>query len=443
MDDGFYFEIAFIILLILLNGVFAAAEIAVVTASRGRLQSLVEGGDRRAAAALRLKADPDRFLSTVQIGVTAVGTLASAVGGVAAIERLEPIFAAFPWSWARAIAEPAAVVLVVFVISYASLVVGELVPKALAVRHAEVLTLHLAPLIERLSRVVRPAVAALTASSHLVLRLLGRPATDATPFHTLDDLRAIVREAEEQGVVREDVVSGALAFHERHVREIMTPRLRVKALPAHSTPDETLRIVRETRHSRLPLYRSSLDDVTGFVYVSDVYEAILAGGTLDLGSLAHRALMVPGNKAATALLAEMREQQIQIALVVDERGTLLGIVTLEDLVEVIVGRVPDERGQGERLIRRIDPNVIEVDGSVPIHRLMDERIRLPHSTTYTTIGGLVLERLGSFPKPGQHVDVLPYRLTVTSVEGPRIASIRIQRVEAPATSGPALRAGSE
>lgn len=322
MADGFYFEIAFIVLLILLNGVFAAAEIAVVTASRGPLQGLADAGDRRAAAALRLKGDPDRFLATVQIGVTAVGTLASAVGGVAAIERLEPLFAALPWSSARAIAEPAAVILVVFMISYASLIIGELVPKALAVRHAEALTLHLAPVIDRLSRVARPAVAALTASSHFVLRLLGRSDVGGTPIHTLDDLRAIVREAEEQGIVREDVVSGALAFHERHVREIMTPRPKVKALPVTATPDEALRVVRGTRHSRLPLYRASLDDVTGFVYVSDVYEAVLAGGALDLESLAHRVLMVPGNKTATALLAEMREQQIQIALVVDERGTL-------------------------------------------------------------------------------------------------------------------------
>ena len=436
MDDGFYFEIAFVLLLILLNGVFAAAEIAVVTASRGRLQALAESGDRRAVAALRLKSDPDRFLATVQIGVTAVGTLASAVGGVAAIERLEPLFAALPWSWARTIAEPAAVILVVFVISFASLVVGELVPKALAVRHAEVLALQLAPVIDRLSRVAGPAVGALTASSHLVLRLLGRSTAGVTPFHTLDDLRAMVREAEEQGIVREDVVSGALAFHERLVREIMTPRPRVKALPITATPDEALRLVRGTRHSRLPLYRASLDDATGFVYVSDVYESVLAGGALDLESLAHRVLMVPGNKAATALLAEMREEQIQFSLVVDERGTLLGIVTLEDLVEVIVGQIPDERRPREEPIRRIGPDVIEVNGSVPIHRLVDERIRLPQSTTYTTVGGLILQRLGSFPKAGQRVDVPPYRLTVTSVEGARIVAIRIERVEAHAEAGP-------
>jgi putative hemolysin len=374
--------------------------------------------------------------------VTAVGTLASAVGGVAAIERLEPIFAALPWSWARTIAEPAAVVLVVFVISYASLVVGELVPKALAVRHAEVLTLHLAPVIDRLSRVARPAVAALTASSHLVLRLLGRSAVGVTPFHTLDDLRAIVREAEEQGVVREDLVSGALSFQERHVREVMTPRPRVKALPVSANPGEALRIVREGRHSRLPLCRASLDDVTGFVYASEVYESILTGGPLDLESLAHRILMVPGNKAATALLAEMRQQQVQIALVVDERGTVLGIVTVEDLVEVIVGRIPDDREEREESIRTIGPDVIEVDGSVPIHRLVDEGVRLPQSPTYTTVGGLVLERLGSFPKPGQHVDVPPFRLTVTSLDGTRITGVRIERQEAAAEkTEPAVRSG--
>jgi len=173
-DDGFLLELALIGLLILLNAFFAGAEIAVVSARTARLRGLAEEGDRRAAAALRLKEDPDRFLATVQIGVTLVGTLASAVGGVAAIEKLEPAIAALPWPWLRVAAEPIAVGIVVFTIAYLSLVVGELVPKSLAVRHAETIALRVAPIVEGISRVARPAVSALTASARVLLRLLGQ-----------------------------------------------------------------------------------------------------------------------------------------------------------------------------------------------------------------------------------------------------------------------------
>jgi magnesium and cobalt exporter, CNNM family len=427
MDDGFYVEIALVVVLIVLNGVFSAAEIAIISASRGRLQSLAEAGDRRAAAALSLKSDPDRFLATVQIGVTALGTLASAIGGVAAIERLEPVLARLQWPWAQAAAEPVAVGLVVLTIAYASLVVGELVPKALAVRHAEALTLSLAPKIDRLSRAARPAVSVLTASSGLVLRLLGRSARDVKPFHTLDDLRAFIREAEEQGVVRNDVVRGAVEFHERQIREVITPRPRVKALPSRATLAEALRLVRESGHSRLPVYHSSLDDATGFVYAREIYEAALADGPFDLAALARPLLMVSAKKAATDLLSEMRQGRVQMALVVDERGTVLGIATLEDLLEVIVGEIHDEGEQEEERVRRVGPDALEVDGTLAIHQINDEqRTRLPESARYTTVAGLVLDRLETLPHPGQQVDVPPYRMTVTAIDGARISKVRIE-----------------
>ena len=182
-DDAILLELALIGVLILVNAFFAGAEIAIISARTARLRSLAEDGNPRAAAALRLKEDPDRFLATVQVGITLVSTLASAVGGVAAIERLEPWIATVPWPWLRALAEPLAVAAVVFAIAYLSLVVGELVPKSLAVRHAETLALWVAPVIEWTSRLAGPAVSALTASSRLLLRLVGQKGTDPLPFH--------------------------------------------------------------------------------------------------------------------------------------------------------------------------------------------------------------------------------------------------------------------
>jgi putative hemolysin len=439
-DDGFLIELGLVGVLIVLNGFFAAAEIAIVSARRSRLQALADEGKRGAQAALRLKADPDRFLATVQVGVTVVSTLASAVGGVAAIERLEPLIASMSIPWARQIAEPAAVGLVVFGIAYLSLVVGELVPKSLAVRNAEVLAVRMAPLIETLSRVSSRAIAVLTASSRLCLRLLGRKEAAFQPFHTLEDLRAIAEEAQEQGVVHGDLVSGAVGFHDRQVREVLTPRIRIEALSASADLQEAVRIVRASGHSRFPVYREVLDDVLGFVYARDVYDAVLDGVPLDLAAVARQTLVVSLTKAATALLAEMRKSGIPLALAVDEHGSLAGLVTIEDLVEVIVGEIQDEHANVHDRVTRLPGGVIEAEGSIPLHELNeDHELGLPESSSYVTLAGLVLDRLGSMAKPGDTVQIPPYVLTVLEVDDRRVSSVRIETTEAGAPAGAEAR----
>jgi putative hemolysin len=437
-DDGLLVELVLIGVLILMNAFFAGAELAVVSARTARLRTLEEEGNKRASAVLRLKQDPDRFLATVQVGVTVVGTLASAVGGVAAIERLEPAIASLPWPWLSVAAEPIAVGVVVFAISYLSLVVGELVPKAFAVRHAEVLALWVAPIVERLSRLARPAVSLLTGSSRLLLGLAGQKAAGPAPFHTLEDLKSIAEEAGKQGVVREQLVAGAVEFHERDVREVMTPRPRIAAMPAALSPSAAVPLIRETGHSRYPVYEGQLDDVLGFVYSRDIYDAALAGSELRLSDLVRPAISVTPGKPATELLEQMRRQGVHVALVVDEHGSLEGLVTLEDLIEVIVGQIRDEHRSQIPLVKPLGEGRVEVDGSVPIHELDAEHgLELPESEGYVTLAGLVLERLGQIPMPGQSVEVAPYRLTVLSLEGPRVARVRIERLdptETPATS---------
>ena len=436
-EDGFVVELALIGVLILLNAFFAGAEMAVVSARTARLRSLAEDGNPRAAAALRLKLDPDRFLATVQVGVTLVGTLASAVGGVAAIERLEPAIAALPWPWLRALAEPLAVAIVVFTIAYLSLVVGELVPKSLAVRHAETLSLWLAPAIEWISRPAGPAIALLTASSRALLRLLGQKGADPLPFHSLEDLKAIAEEAGRQGIVQEDIVAGAVEFHERDVREIMTPRPRVAALRAEATLAEAVRSIRETGHSRYPVFEGEVDNVLGFVYARDVYDAALAGSAAGLEGLVRPALSVPAGKRATELLEQMRTGGVHLALVVDEHGSLEGLVTLEDLLEVIVGQIHDEHRVPLPLVKDLGSGRFEVDGSLPIHELdTDFGLELPESSSYVTLAGLVLERLGHIPVAGQSLRVEPYRLTVLALEGRRVARVLVEPESLPAAHDP-------
>lgn len=433
-DDGFLLELALIAVLILLNGFFAAAEIAVVTVSRGRLKALADQGSRGAARVLRLREDPDRFLATVQVGITLVGTLASAVGGVAAIERLEPWLAAGPVPWARTVAEPVAVVVVVVAIAYLSLIVGELVPKSLALRHAEGLALLVAPVVDGLRVVAGPVVGFLTASSRLVLRLLGSGgARVVAPHHTRDDLRAIVEEAEEQGVVSGELVAGAIEFHEREVREVLTPRPRIRVLRRAAGPEELAATLRESGHTRYPVVEKDLDDLLGYVYGRDVFAALLRGGPVDLAPLLRQPLLVPGTKPATELLQEMRRNREQLAMVVSEHGSVEGLVTLEDLVEVIVGEIPDEAEdvQAEPRVRVISEDRLECDGSVPIHEIQAEHgLDLPESPDYVTVAGLLLDRLGRMAVPGDQVEVGPHRITALRLSGNRVERVRVEVVPA-------------
>lgn len=427
-DDGFVIEITLIALLIGINGLFAAAEMALVSARKSRLSSLAEAGDRRARAALRLKADPDRFLATIQVGITLVGTLASAVGGVAAIERLEPFLAGLPFAWAEDVAEPVAVVAVVVAITFVSLVLGELVPKSLALRDAERVALLATRGVDLVARLASPVVAVLTATSRLVLRAFGGREQPRRPFHTLEDLRAIAEEAEREGVGLGDVLSGAVEFHERQVREIMTPRARVVSLPLSADLPQALGVLSSTPHSRLPVYDRDPDDVVGMVYARDLYELALRGGALELQRLLQPVLLVPQAKPATALLEEMRRSAQPMAVVVNEHGGVDGIVTMEDLVEVIVGEIPDE-GAAAPTVRTLPGGHLEVDGATPVHELnADHMTRLPESTDYVTVAGLVLQRLGSVPRGGESVLVLPHRITVTEVQQRRIARVRIETV---------------
>jgi putative hemolysin len=431
-DEGFFIELVLVALLIAVNGFFAGAEIAIVAARRGVVERRAAEGDRRARALQRLKADPDRFLATVQIGVTVVGTLASAVGGAAAVEQLEPMLAEASPPWLARVAEPLAVGLVVFAIAYLSLVVGELFPKSLAVRHAEGLALAVARPIELFQRLTGPAVAVLTLSSRVLLRLVGQKGETRSPFVTLDDLKAMVSEAGEQGLVEPEFLHGAIEFHDRDVHEIMTPRTRVVALRAHMDVREALRVAADSGHTRFPVLDGDWDNVAGIVYARDLFPAALAGAE-SLAPLLQEPLLVPGTKGAAELLQEMRRSRQQMALVVDEHGVVAGVVTIEDLVEVIVGEIHDEHEVPERRFASLGGGVHEAEGSVPLHELESEHgLRLPRGPGYVTLAGLVLDRLGRVPEGGEAIEAGGHRLTVLAVEGRRIARVRIEPLGTPA-----------
>ncbi len=419
-------ELGLIAVLILLNGFFAGAEIAVISARRGRIQALAQAGHRGAAALVRLKADPDRFLATVQIGVTVVGTLASAVGGVAAVQRLQPMLATLPFPWLAAIAEPAAVVLVVCAISYLSLVVGELVPKSLAVRHADTLALAVARPIFVLSQASGLLVAFLTRSTRLVLAAFGQSDRVENPFHTLDDLKGFVDEAQAQGLISGDVVRGAFEVQRREARELMTPRPRMAAVPRHATFAEALRIATDSGYSRLPVYDLDTANVVGLLHARDL---LAPGRAQDSGieELIRPVLTATPPTTGLALLKRMQQERVHLAVVVDEHGATLGLVTMEDVLEAIVGEIRDERDAESEPARQLRPGVWEVEAAVSLEEMRERYgIALPSGEGFVTLAGLVLDRRGALPAVGDELIIPPYRLQVLRLEGARIARVRIE-----------------
>jgi putative hemolysin len=343
--DTLWLEVVLVATAISANGFFSGAEIALVSARIGRLAELRRLGARGAGAALALKESPESFLATIQIAITLVGALASAVGGAAAIERLTPVLAALPLPGAPAWAEPVALGLVILVITYFSLVVGELTPKAIALRSPERLSCAVAPMIAGLSRVAGWLVSVLTASTKVLLRLLGLGRVVQSPFISEEEVRYLVREGAAKGVfekVEEELVHNAFEFADTTVREVMVPRMNIVALDIQTPPDEVLRLAADSRHTRMPVYRDSIENALGIFRIRDLFRVVVRGKPVVLADLMRPPQFIPETARISAALREFQRTRQYLALAVDEYGAVVGLVTLEDVLEEIVGEIREE-----------------------------------------------------------------------------------------------------
>jgi putative hemolysin len=438
--SGILVEIAIILILILANGVFAAAEIAVVSARKGRLEQEAERGLRGAQIALDLAENPNHFLSTVQVGITLIGTLAAAFGGarlarvVAGLLQTIPMLAAY--------AQSIALGLVVILISYFSLIIGELVPKRLALQSAERIAIGLAPLMRFLGRITGPMVGFLTFSSEVVLRLLDRHQVEETPI-TEDDVLALVREGTEDGsleAAEADLISSVFTFTQRTVRTIMTPRTQVIAVDVARPFGEILRLVTESGFSRIPVYEDSLDTVVGIIHVRDVLRALGQSPPPEVRSLLRPPIYIPEGQRAVVAFQHLKQQRSGLALVVDEYGQIAGIVTMEDVLEELVGDISDEGQPSEQaIVRRADGTYL-VDGLLPFVDLQ-ARLRLPNAEAvqemhdFETVAGFVIALLGRMPVVGDTVEWEHYRFEVVDLDGHRIDKILLRP--------PIVRAGDQ
>ncbi len=396
-------ELIAILVLILLNGVFSGAEIAILTIRDTRLQQLVEAGSRRARAVADLRNQPERFLATVQIGITVVGAAAAALGGAtiattlsAGVQQLGvPV----------GIADVAALTVVVAVISYASIVLGELVPKSLALRHAESYALMIGPPLWTLAWLIRPMVHLLTASSNLILRPFGDRTTFTESRFSPEELQELVEQAGKTGALDEgtsEIASRALDFGLLTAGEIMLPRNRIDGIPKTATPEEVKQVFLETGHSRMPVYDGTLDNVVGYVTAKDVLALTWERGLIVLDDTIRPPLFLPESTRATQVLEEMRSRRTAIAFVVDEHGGLSGLLTLRDLIEEVLGTLStDEDTPAEELIRPEGPGRVLVRGHAPIREINRELgADLPEDEDYSTIAGLCLALAGGIPQRG-------------------------------------------
>jgi putative hemolysin len=432
--ETLWLEVGLILFLILANGFFAAAEIAVIATRKSRLDTLVEKGVRSAAIVARLKNEPDRFLATVQIGVTVVGTLASAVGGAAAIEYLKPVVESLPIPGIAQWAQILAVVVVAMPIAYLSLVIGELVPKSLALRYSEQIALFVARPIDFLSRLTSIPVKILTASSNVVLRLFGGKSAEGASFISEEEVKSLIREGAARGIFGEtekELIHSVFEFVDTPVKAVMVPRTEIHALDINAPAEEVLRSFIESGFSRIPVYEGEMDQIVGFLYNKDVFRAFQEKGNFRIRDLMHRPFFVPSSLPISQLLKEMQRRRISMAMVVNEFGEIEGLATIEDLLEEIVGEIRDESDREERgPVERLPDGSMVIQGSALLKDLKsDYHLPFEESPDYMTLAGFVLAKLKRIPRGGEKVEYNGYRLTIVDMEGRRIVKVKLEAAD--------------
>ncbi len=417
-------ELVIALFLVALNGVFALSELAIVSARRVRLKAMAEQGRTGANTALALMEDSGRFLSTVQIGITLVGILAGAFSGAALGDKLTQIF--LDHGMPPGAAEPLGYGLVIGLITYLSIVVGELVPKQLALRHPEGIACAVAPMMLVLSKIAAPAVWLLNASTSLIFSLFG-PASDDGSTVTEEELKMLVGEAESAGVIEEEerrMISGVLRLGDRPVRGLMTPRTDVDWIDLDDDDDEIRTLLIETPHSRLPVSEGGSDNVIGVVQSREILAHLLAGQPLDIRQHIRQAPVIPDTLYALDALAVLRDSEVPMALVHDEYGHFEGVVTPADALEAIVGAFRSDTETPEPdAVRREDGSWL-LAGSMPVDEMAETLgVTLPESRSYHTVGGLVISEIEHLPNTGEYVDALGWRFEVIDLDGRRIDKV--------------------
>ncbi len=423
-------EILIIAILIAFNGVFVAAEFSLVRVRRTRLEQLSDEGNRGARRVQKLVSQPARFLATIQLGLTFVGFLAATfaganlVGGVADGIRAIPALAAQ--------AELIALLLITSLVSLFTIVFGELVPKALAYAYAERMAFLFAGPIDLLGRILAPLVWFLTTVTAAITRLFGITDTQGEKL-TAEELMIIVERGGEQGVIEaeeQQMIGAVLELGQQRVHEVMVPRTAITALPVDAPADQIVETIVAAGHSRIPIYDETIDNVMGILYAKDLLPVLAKGDKPDLRTILRTPLFVPESVSVDDLLHMLQRRKVHIAIVLDEYGGTAGLVTIEDLIEEIVGEIQDEYDVEEPMVERISDDEARIDGRASIDDLTETfgvELNAEDSDQYDTVGGLVYHEIGGVPAVGDTVQVGDLTLTVESTDGRRVGKVLVVR----------------
>lgn len=431
--EGLLIEVVIILLLIFANGFFSGSEIAIISARRSKLEELSKKGMHSADVVNKLKDEPDRFLATVQVGITVIGSLASAIGGVAAIEVLKPILLSVPIETIQKLAEPVSVGIVVIIISYVTLIFGELIPKSLALRYAEELACISARPIDFLSRIASGFVKFLTMSTNLVLKIFGAKGLEERAFVSEEEIKYFIKEGKEKGIFEETeeaLIHGVFEFADTMVKDIMVPKLKFHSIDIDTTPEQVLKFIVESGFSRYPVYRDTRENIIGILYNKDVFKIMEEKKPVVLRELIRPPYFVPDTAMISRLLRELQRRRIHMAIVVNEHGEVDGLVTIEDILEEIVGEIEDEYDiEKGGLIERLRDGTMIIDASAQLRDLTDVGLPFDGTEGFNTLSGFMYSKLQKIPRGGEFIFYKGYRFTVVDVDGRRIVKVKVEKIK--------------
>ncbi len=433
--SSFTVEILIILLLILVNAVLVMSEMAIASSRKVRLQHLVNQGNKNAQAALALASEPNNFLATGQIGITLIAILTGAFGEQAISRRVQPLLELIPFL--KPYSEAIAFTIAVISIAYLTLIIGELVPKRLALNNPERIAASVAIPMTVLSKMTAPIVYLLSASTEVVLRIMGiRPS--AEPQVTEEEIKVLIEQGTEAGMfeqAEEDIMKRVFRLGERRVSALMTPRLEIVWLDLEDSLEENHRTMMESSHSRFPVCQGGLDNLLGVVQVYDLLVKSLSGQLIDFTSTLQTAVFVPESTRALRVLELFKQSGTQIAFVVDEYGVIQGLVTLTDVLQAIVGDIPStDELEEPQAIQREDGSWL-LDGMLPIYQfkellsLEDEELPGEHRGSYQTLGGFVVMHLGRIPASADHFIWDELRFEVMDMDGNRVDKVLVAQVQ--------------
>lgn len=433
MDLKFWLEILLILGLLLISGYFAASEISLIAIRKSRVRELIEAGVKKAEFIEKLRSDPDRFFAVVQVGKTITDSAASALGGATAVIVIKPLIYSIPIPAIQQAAGTISIISVVVVISFLFLVLAELVPKAMAIRRTESIALWVGPVMWWLSKVLGLFVGILSWSANVVLRLFGI-SHDAKRDSALteEEVKILLREGLQHGVFEQseqEMIHSVFEFADSVARNIMTPRTEVVAVEISDSPEKILNVATIEQYSRLPVYDENLDNIKGLIHVRDLLNVFQENGLIIVKDIMRPPLFVPDSKKISEVLHDMQRKRTHMAIVLDEFGGTAGLITLEDILEEIVGEIQDEYDEEDNdIITRSDGSLI-VDGAIDADIICKKfNVDCPEGE-FQSVAGMIIHAIGHIPALDESVELSGMKMTVIEKEGHRVRRVKVEKIE--------------